>query len=115
MVVELQEDVPEGLDLVLLIDLVGLDHVSETAPCFRRNDAGQGRGDPVGGDDVISRDVLDFFQLVLRRKIPHRNNLNILLPAVGQVQEEVPEVAYLLGVLHGASDGVPLFVGQVGG
>jgi len=115
MIVDLEEDVPDGDDFVFFIDDIGLGDVSESASGFRRDDAGQGRGDPVGGDDVVPGDVFDFFQVVLGGEVPHGDDLKILFPAVGHVEVEVPEVAQLLGGLHGVPDGVLLLVPQGGG
>ena len=109
VVVDLEEEVPDGYDFVSGVDEVGFGDVSESASGFGGDNGGQGGGNPVGGNDVVPGDVFDFLEFVPGGEVAHGDDLDILFPAVGDVEEEVAEIAQAFGFFHFGFDGFLCF------
>ena len=85
-IVHLVKQLADGPYLVAGVNPIDLFNIAKTTVVFR-DDAGQCGVHSPSGDDVVAGDVLDLFQFVFCLKIAHRDDLDGVLFAVGDVAE----------------------------
>lgn len=93
--VDLVKQLADRAYLVAGVHAIDLFNIAKACAVFR-DDARQCRVHSPSGDHVVAGDVLDLLQLVFGLKVAHRDDLNGVLFAVGDVDEHRAEVTHTL-------------------
>ena len=112
-IVDLVKQLADGPYLVAGVDPVNLFDIAKPPAVFR-DDARQCRVHAPCGDDVVAGDVFDLFQFVFGLKVAHRDDLDGVFFAVGDVDEHRAEVAHAFACADLFAQVVFVFFGQIG-